>query len=252
MYFDRFLLQQAERRRFIDGKHVLSHTGKVLVVVGPFKDWQGLRLVGVEGSFLQTGQYVPDDDGLGFVQSSRVRQWTERYEVLFARGEVDKLDARMAEADDLLELFSAPQRNTFGVESGQIGTERGPSHQSFRPSLKRKDKNIEMAPNLGYKVCYIAYRSLFQQRWFGLGVEINSDLVALIVDHRELVTSIGVKEVVLKTALLLEWLRCRILPLGQHIIILFKVGQKIDREGVVLVKLVTAGSLDHFQGFRST
>lgn len=85
-----------------------------------------------------------------------------------------------------------------------------------------------------------------------MSVEVDAHFVTLLVDDRELVTSISIQQVVLEASLLLERLRLRVLPFGQNVIILFKIGEEVHGEGVVLVELVPVGALQHFQGLRST
>ena len=46
----------------------------------------------------------------------------------------------MAEPLDLLELLTAPQRNTTLVESSQVGTFRRPANVRLCPALAKKKK----------------------------------------------------------------------------------------------------------------
>lgn len=95
----------------------------------------------------------------------------------------------------------------------------------------------------------MTYRPLFEQRRFRLRVKIHSHLVSLLIDDGKLIAGILLEQIVLQSTLFLKGLWLRVLPFGQYVVVLFKVRQQVDREGVVLVELVTIGPFQDFQGF---
>ena len=74
----------------------------------------------MEATLLLAGENVPDNDGLWVVLV--VGQRAEGHHVALTRREVDQLHPSVTELHDLLELFAAPQRDTLGVEGGQVGS----------------------------------------------------------------------------------------------------------------------------------
>ena len=74
--------------------------------------------------------------------------WRECDHVVFAWREVNELDAGVLELGNLVEILTAPNRNSPRVEGGQVGAHGRPLNIAVRPSVETRWNHYMPTRNL--------------------------------------------------------------------------------------------------------